>query len=174
MTGVFPRPGQPPLVQAERAVQGLATMLTERGQTLAAAESCTGGWIAKLLTDLPGSSAWFGYGVVSYANAAKMQLLGVSEASLDTHGAVSESVVTQMAEGVRLLAGADYAVATSGVAGPGGGTPDKPVGTVWAAWSSAEGTIARMERFRGDRDEVRAKTVAWVLCELDQQLAQIS
>ncbi|MEL6367456.1 MAG: nicotinamide-nucleotide amidohydrolase family protein [Pseudomonadota bacterium] len=170
---MFPRPGQPPLVQAERAVQGLARMLTERGQTLAAAESCTGGWIAKLLTDLPGSSAWFGYGVVSYANAAKMQLLGVSEASLRTHGAVSEAVVKQMAEGVRLLASADYA-RRNGVVGAGGGTPDKPVGTVWAAWSSAEGTTAHMERFCGDRDEVRAKTVAWVLCELDQQLAQIS
>lgn len=174
MTGMFPALGQPPLTLAERAVVQIADTLTRQRQTLATAESCTGGWIAKMLTDLPGSSAWFGYGVVSYANEAKQSVLKVRADALDAHGAVSETVIREMAEGVRLLARSDYAIATSGIAGPGGGTDDKPVGTVWAAWSSASTTIAKMERFRGDRETVRVKTVAWVLCELDRLLADES
>lgn len=170
-TGRFPALGLTPDAQAERAAKRLAGLLTARQQTLAVAESCTGGWIAKLLTDLPGSSAWFGYGIVSYANAAKSQVLKVRESTLEANGAVSEPVVREMAEGVRLLARSDYAIATSGIAGPDGGSVDKPVGTVWASWASAGQTQAKMERFSGDREAVRIKTVAWVLDELVQRLS---
>ena len=105
---------------------------------MATAESCTGGWIAKTLTDVPGSSAVFGYGVVSYSNGAKESILGVRNATLETHGAVSEQVVEEMADGVLHLSGADLAVAVSGIAGPDGGTVDKPVGTVWVTWGSRD------------------------------------
>lgn len=126
---------------------GLAEVLVRElevvGATLATAESCTGGIIADLITDVPGGSTIFLQGVVAYANQAKVSLLGVDRASLDLHGAVSEEVVTQMAMGVRERAGATFAVATSGIAGPGGGTADKPVGTVWLAVVGPQGTKTR-------------------------------
>lgn len=123
----------------------VVTLLTERGLTLATAESCTGGNVAARVVSVAGASACFRGSVVAYANDVKEKVLGVSGEDLERHGAVSEPVVRQMAEGVRRLLGADYGVATSGVAGPTGGTPEKPVGTVWIAVASPEGTVS--ERF---------------------------
>jgi nicotinamide-nucleotide amidase len=145
----------------------VADRLLDRGQILATAESCTGGWIAKVATDLAGSSDWFGYGLVSYSNDAKQTLLDVPAAVLVEHGAVSEAVVRAMAEGALKHGEADVAVAVSGIAGPTGGTPDKPVGLVWFAWAvlgeTGLRTTARVERFDGDRETVRRRTVATAL-----------
>jgi nicotinamide-nucleotide amidase len=145
----------------------LASHLRSSGRHVATAESCTGGWIAKVLTDLPGSSDWFGYGIVSYSNAAKQELLGVPAALLIEHGAVSEPVVMAMAEGLIQRSDADLAVAVSGVAGPGGGTADKPVGLVWFAWAvmGANGLLVKAEQqqFGGDREAVRRQSVATAL-----------
>lgn len=141
--------------------------LNASSKVVCTAESCTGGWIAKTITDIPGSSAVFAYGVVSYSNGAKESILGVKNKTLEEHGAVSESVVREMAKGVLRLSGADIAVAVSGVAGPDGGTDDKPVGTVWFAWAVRNGSDERIdtscEHFAGDRDLVRELTVAHAL-----------
>ena len=148
---------------AEAVVNGLAAT----GKAVATAESCTGGWIAKALTDVPGSSAAFGYGIVSYANGAKESILGVQNQTLVDHGSVSESAVCEMAEGALHLSGADIAVAVSGVAGPDGGTPEKPVGTVWFAWAIRDGGKERIEashqQFSGDRELIRELAVAHAL-----------
>ena len=153
--------------ELRRLAERLGARLMDRRQVLATAESCTGGWIAKSVTDIAGSSDWFGYGIVSYSNPAKQELLGVTIPSLVGHGAVSEAVVREMAEGALRQGNADVSVAVSGVAGPGGGSPDKPVGTVWFAWAelSDEGmrSRARRHRFEGDRDAVRRQTVAVAL-----------
>ena len=145
----------------------VAERLMNRRQVLATAESCTGGWIAKAVTDVAGSSDWFSYGIVSYSNPAKQELLGVRIPSLVEHGAVSEAVVREMAEGALKRGNADVAVAVSGVAGPGGGSADKPVGTVWFAWAELgdEGMRdrTRCHRFQGDREAVRRQTVAVAL-----------
>ena len=134
--------------------------LSAAGKQVATAESCTGGWIAQALTAVPGSSACFGLGVVSYGNEAKESVLGVSAATLREQGAVSEAVVREMAAGVLRLSGADLAVAVSGVAGPGGGTEEKPVGTVWFAWARRDGlTDAALQRLYGDRAAIRAESV---------------
>lgn len=132
----------------------LLNRLRARGLTLATAESCTGGNIGHLVTAVAGSSDVYLGGVISYANSVKTGVLGVSQDDLDRHGAVSEPVVRQMAEGVRRLAGADCAVATSGIAGPGGATPGKPVGTVWIAASGPKGTVAHLLHLPGDRAAV--------------------
>ena len=132
---------------------GLA--LRRRGWSLATAESCTGGWVAKCLTDVPGSSDYLERGFVSYSTAAKSQQLGVPTEVLDEHGAVSEAVVMAMASGARVRSGAQCAVAVSGVAGPGGGTPEKPVGLVWFAWATPDGVAVESEHFTGDRAAVR-------------------
>lgn len=141
--------------------------LIEAGKTVSVAESCTGGWIAKVLTDVAGSSACFGYGIVSYSNGAKESILGVRPASLDEHGAVSEVVVKEMAQGVLNLSGADFALAVSGVAGPGGGTEEKPVGTIWIAWAARrlQETLIEAEHHLvpGDREAVRSRTVILAL-----------
>ncbi|MGI9265584.1 MAG: CinA family protein [Gammaproteobacteria bacterium] len=141
----------------------LGSRLKASGRVLATAESCTGGWIAKVLTDIPGSSDWFGYGIVSYSNQAKQELLDVPIDVLIEHGAVSEAVVRAMAEGAIRHGDADLAVSVSGIAGPDGGTEDKPVGTVWFAWAvlDDEGlrSFATEHRFAGGRDEVRRQTV---------------
>ncbi|WP_347329454.1 CinA family protein [Marinimicrobium locisalis] len=145
-----------------RLAERLGEQLQNRGWRVATAESCTGGGIAAALTEVAGSSAWFEYGLVTYANRAKQQLLGVSEQSLAQEGAVSEAVVREMAEGALHLSGAELAIAVSGVAGPGGGTPEKPVGTVWLGWAQggeAPVTGARCYRFEGDRAQVREQTV---------------
>ncbi len=129
----------------------LGPLLLERGWRLAVAESCTGGLLGHRLTNIPGSSAYFVGGIIAYANEAKMRLLGVSEGVLLRHGAVSEPVVRQMAEGARKALGAEVALAVSGIAGPGGGTPEKPVGTVWVGLSTPEGTWARRHLWPHDR-----------------------
>ena len=141
----------------------VAVSLRRHRRMLATAESCTGGWISKALTDVAGSSEWFGYGIVSYSNQAKQELLGVSAETLVKHGAVSEAVVHEMAEGAVRIGSADVAVSVSGVAGPDGGSDDKPVGTVWFAWALLDDdglkSQAEVHQFEGDREAVRRKTV---------------
>jgi len=141
-------------------------LLAERHR-LATAESCTGGWISKAVTDVPGSSEWFECGFVVYSNAAKMRDLGVSGQTLQKHGAVSEPTVREMAAGALRVCGAQVAVSVSGVAGPDGGTPDKPVGTVWFGLAVRRGRdlelVAKLERFPGDRESVRRHTVEYAL-----------
>ena len=128
--------------------------LRERGLTLSTAESCTGGNIAHEITSISGSSDYFKGAVVSYANEVKMSLLGVSEQDIINHGVVSEPVVRQMVEGVARALGTDCAIATSGVAGPGGGTPAKPVGTVWMAAKCGDRVVAQVKQLPGDRNRV--------------------
>ncbi len=141
----------------EAALTRLAEQLKARRLRLAAAESCTGGWVGKLCSDRAGSSDWFEASITTYSNEAKQVLLGVAAATLSRHGAVSEEVVLEMTAGaLERLARADVAVAVSGVAGPSGGTPDKPVGMVWIAWRRrCADPVAECFRFKGGRDEVR-------------------
>jgi len=138
--------------------------LKETAQTLATAESCTGGWIAKTVTDVAGSSAWFDCGITAYSYEAKEALLGVRPETLLKHGAVSEETALEMVSGALTHSGASVAVAVTGIAGPGGGMPDKPVGTVWIAWKR-RGHYPTMKcfHFDGDRDDVRRATVAKAL-----------
>jgi nicotinamide-nucleotide amidase len=155
-------------------LQGLAERLSNRlisGQLrLVTAESCTGGWIAKVCTDLPGSSNWFLGGVVSYANEAKTRMLGVDGEVLGQNGAVSEPVVRAMAAGALQHLGGDLSVAVSGIAGPDGGTPGKPAGTVWFAWGRRDGDAIQvdvaLEHFEGNREAVRRLTVQRALQHL--------
>ena len=147
-------------------VDRLATHLLAAGAKVTAAESCSGGWVSKTLTDIPGSSAWFEYGFVSYGNNAKADLLGVDEQLLDKFGAVSEPVAIAMVQGAAARAGAECAVAVTGIAGPDGGTPDKPVGTVWFAWQVHGEVEAECHVFPGDRDTVRRQTVTRALAGL--------
>jgi nicotinamide-nucleotide amidase len=142
-----------------RLVEDLATALLARGWMLATAESCTGGLIAGACTDLAGSSHWLERGFVSYSNAAKTELLGVDAALIARHGAVSEAVARAMAQGALQYSKAQCALAVTGVAGPGGGSADKPVGTVWFAWATPQGVRSEMQRFEGDRAQVRSATV---------------
>ena len=159
----------------QRLAAAVVEDLTTTRKAVATAESCTGGWIAKSITDVAGSSTVFGYGVVSYSNGAKESILGVQNATIERHGAVSEEVVEEMVSGVLHLSGADIAVAVSGIAGPDGGTDDKPVGTVWFAWAVREGADARvdtqLENFQGDRELVRELTVAHALQGLLERIA---
>ena len=137
----------------------LADALLSRGLVCATAESCTGGLIGAALTTLPGSSRWYAGGVVAYANEVKTPLLGVPADVLAAHGAVSRPVAESMARGVRRATGADVGLSVTGVAGPGGGSADKPVGSVWLGWSLGDETRAELRRFDGDRDAVRAAAV---------------
>lgn len=131
-------------------------VLQASGWSLVAAESCTGGWVAKLITDVSGSSGWFDRGFVTYSNAAKQAMLGVQAGTLGAHGAVSEETVREMAAGAIEHSGADISVAISGIAGPGGGSEEKPVGLVWLAWARRGGAVdAERALFPGSRDEVR-------------------
>lgn len=145
----------------------LVAELVAARKLIATAESCTGGWIAKSITDVPGSSGCFGYGIVSYSDAAKEALLDVKPSLIRDYGAVSEETVRGMAQGARRLSGADIAVAVSGIAGPGGGTVDKPAGTVWIGWAWRAGDDAQVEaslyRLAGDRDAVRRQSVLLAL-----------
>jgi competence/damage-inducible protein CinA C-terminal domain len=147
--------------------------LKAQGATVTAAESCTGGWIAKTLTDVAGSSAWFERSFVTYSNEAKSQMIGVSGVTLEAHGAVSEPVVVEMAVGALRAARATYAVSVSGIAGPDGGSKEKPVGTVWFAVASASGQgVTQCECFSGDRESVRRQATAFALQLLWQQFLQ--
>ena len=144
-----------------------------RGVKLATAESCTGGWIAKSCTDLAGSSAWFERGLVTYSNESKQELLGVSASDLLRFGAVSEPVAAAMAGGALRLSRADCALSVTGVAGPDGGTPDKPVGTVCFGWALPNDLLeTELYRFDGDRDAVRRATVMTALQGLLDRLAR--
>jgi len=150
-----------------RIIAEVAQRLLLNRRQLVTAESCTGGWIAKACTDRPGSSQWFRGGAVVYGNELKSVLLGVRPETLAEAGAVSEATVREMAAGALERLGGDVAVAVSGIAGPEGGTPDKPVGTVWFAWAARTeaGTTLHSElhRLDGDRDQVRRQAVAAAL-----------
>ena len=156
--------------------QALVGQLTAAGKALSTAESCSGGWLAKAITDIPGSSAVFHYGIVSYSNGAKESLLGVANETLLRHGAVSEAVVVEMAQGALNLSGADISVAVSGVAGPTGGSEEKPVGMVWFAWAVRDASKVRLgtdcQRFEGDRERIRELTVMHALQGVQERIAK--
>jgi nicotinamide-nucleotide amidase len=150
----------------------LGDKLMARGWMLATAESCTGGWVGQLVTALPGSSHWYERGFITYANAAKIELLGVPSETLDAHGAVSEETASAMAAGALANSHAQAALAISGIAGPGGGTPQKPVGLVCYGWALADGTVMSSTcRLDGDREEIRSRAVAAALRGLIDLLA---
>ncbi len=159
------------MTKADRSLFGLARRVGRRlcrqRRRGATAEACTGGWIAKALTDVPGSSQWFGEGFVTYCNDSKVRRLGVSRSALESDGAVSEAVAIAMAQGALLRTGAEVSVAVTGIAGPDGAVPGKPVGTVWVCWAERRGgrirVTAERSNFRGDREAVRRKTVETAL-----------
>ena len=147
-------------VSLQALASGLGRRLKAGGLKLATAESCTGGWISKAVTDIAGSSEWFERGFVTYSNESKAAMLGVKAATLEQQGAVSEAVVREMAEGAASWSRAQVTVAVSGIAGPDGGTQEKPVGLVWIGWRWASGQIStRQFLFKGDRDSVRFQAV---------------
>jgi nicotinamide-nucleotide amidase len=146
--------------QLQALAERVGTQLRAARQMLVTAESCTGGWIAKMVTDIVGSSDWFDCGLVAYSYEAKQALLSVNPHTLETHGAVSRETAIEMVSGALVHSGASVAVAVTGIAGPGGGTADKPVGTVWVAWKRRGGyPQAELFQFEGDRDAVRRQTV---------------
>lgn len=152
-------------------VEQLAELLIKANKQMTVAESCTGGWVAKVLTDLAGSSAWFERGFVTYSNEAKHEMLGVAESTLKTFGAVSQETVSEMAVGALTNSHADYSLSISGIAGPSGGSDEKPVGLVWFAWAektNSDENILSLEQkiFDGDRDVVRQQAVVYSLTEL--------
>lgn len=157
-------------------VEELATTLLQDKKRLTVAESCTGGWIAKVLTDLAGSSAWFERGFVTYSNESKQEMLGVMASTLEAQGAVSEKVVTEMALGALKNSHADISLSVSGIAGPDGGSDDKPVGLVWFAWCykfSADkdvSLVTEQKNFKGNRDAVREQAVEHALIGLSKVL----
>ena len=161
------------MAPSEQELADLAEQLGEcmkaKGMKLASAESCTGGWLAKIITDLPGSSAWFTGSVVSYSNAAKQSLLGVNESTLNEFGAVSGETVLEMTDGLFSHTDADVAVSISGIAGPDGGTDAKPVGLVWLSWGKRDKSVfANPFNFDGDREVVRKQSIKQALnCLLD-------
>ena len=142
----------------------LGDKMLARGWMLATAESCTGGWVGHLLTSLPGSSRWYERGFITYANDAKIEMLGVPAETIDQYGAVSEETASAMAAGALRNSHAQAALAISGIAGPGGGTPHKPVGLVCYGWALADGTLMSSTcRLDGDREEIRSRAVAAAL-----------
>lgn len=175
MAGLVSTMASEPLLNAELpspvSIELVANLMLEKGLWLATAESCTGGLIAAACTELAGSSAWFDRGFVTYSNAAKTAMLGVAPALIAQHGAVSEAVVRAMACGALARAQAQVAVAVTGVAGPGGGSDAKPVGTVWLGWALPGQVHAECRHFPGDRAAVRAATVQHALQRLVTLLA---
>lgn len=150
--------------QLEALAAQVGELLKANGQQLATAESCTGGWIAQCLTAIAGSSEWFERGFVTYSNEAKADMLGVAADTLVAHGAVSEATAAAMAAGALRHSRADWALAVTGIAGPGGGSPDKPVGTVCFGWAASDGRVdTQTVHFPGDRAQVRAQSVAHAL-----------
>jgi len=150
----------------------LGQLLISHQWKITTAESCTGGGIASVITSVAGSSAWFEQGFITYSNSAKQQQLNVDKVLLIKHGAVSAAVVCAMAEGACTKANANVAIAVSGIAGPGGGSPDKPVGTVWLAWAIQNtDTKAKCYRFQGDRESVRAQAITAAISELNKILS---
>jgi nicotinamide-nucleotide amidase len=157
--------------ELQQLAEQTGQQLINKNMRLATAESCTGGWVAKVITDIDGSSQWFECSLVTYSNQAKQDLLGVSEQTLKDFGAVSEQTVKAMVLGLLDRCSADIAVSISGIAGPGGGSDDKPVGTVWIAWAIA-GKVVECVRyhFSGDRDQVRRGAVAEALKGVQRHL----
>jgi nicotinamide-nucleotide amidase len=154
--------------ELDQLATGLGERLRAARDHVVTAESCTGGWIAKAMTGVAGSSDWFDSGMVAYSYEAKQALLGVSPQTLEMHGAVSRETVIEMVSGALVRSGASVAVAVTGIAGPGGGSDDKPVGTVWIGWKRRGGyTRAELFHFDGDRDAVRRQTVAAALRGLE-------
>jgi nicotinamide-nucleotide amidase len=150
--------------------QSLAERLLSRGWMLSTAESCTGGLIAAACTELAGSSQWFERGFVTYSNAAKTSLLGVSPGLIGQYGAVSQPVVESMAQGALRHSPAQVALAVTGIAGPGGGSADKPVGTVWFGWATPQGVVSECLLLPGERSAVRAASTRHALAQLCQLL----
>ncbi len=147
----------------------LGRLLTAKNMQIATAESCTGGGIAQAITEVPGSSAWFDRSFVTYNNLAKQQMLGVSEQTLSKFGAVSDATIKEMLTGALQQSVADYAIAVSGIAGPGGGTPDKPVGTVFLGWIQKPDIIQTSRQlFSGNRQDVRSQSVVYALTMANQ------
>lgn len=173
MSALIPGPTRLPPLAAEpdridclSQTEALAGALRARGWRMASAESCTGGLIAATCTAVPGSSDWFERGLVTYSNAAKTELLGVPDALINEHGAVSEAVARAMLAGILARAPVQLAVAVTGIAGPGGAVPGKPVGTVWLAWGTAAHPQAECLLLPGDREAVRLSTVHAALLRL--------
>lgn len=158
-------------------VEQLARLLIQNNKKLTVAESCTGGWVAKVLTDLAGSSDWFERGFVTYSNQAKNEMLGVAESTLENKGAVSQETVTEMALGALKNSHADFSMSISGIAGPGGGSVEKPLGLVWFSWAVKENNTfnilaSEKQVFAGDRESVRRQAVEYVLTRLTKLLKE--
>jgi len=150
----------------------VSQQLMERSQQLAVAESCTGGYLSKVCTDMPGSSQWFERAYITYSNQAKIDMLGVSAKTIAEFGAVSQETVTAMVEGVLRQCSAHWSIAISGVAGPGGGSLINPVGCVWFGWGQKSGVVtSQKQQFSGDRDHVRIQSVEFALLELERLIA---
>lgn len=163
--------GAPAQAELEALAAAVGEALLQRGERLATAESCTGGWIGQCCTAIAGSSNWFDRGFITYSNEAKQDMLGVPRHTLRSEGAVSEATVGAMVQGAIARSRAQWALAVSGIAGPTGGTPAKPVGTVCFAWAGPEDWVALETcHFAGDREAVRAQTVAHALAVLLQRL----
>lgn len=154
----------------EKLVLEIGEILVSKGWTMSTAESCTGGLVAATLTDVSGSSRWFSGAIVAYSNEIKMKLLGVKEQTLIDNGAVSEQTVLEMADGVAEKIGTNVGISLSGIAGPTGGTPDKPVGTVWMGWHIGDETFAEKFQFDGDRAAVKKQSLQSVLKTLKEHL----
>ena len=152
------------LKELESLSSELGSLLNKKNYFFTTAESCTGGWVGQSLTSVPGSSSWYGCGFITYSNIAKYKILDVSKETLDNHGAVSQEVVEAMVKGALLKSRANLGVAISGIAGPGGGTLERPVGTVCLAWKLNDlPTLSITEVFEGSREEVRFKSVSKAL-----------
>ena len=161
--------------QLEALAAEVGELLRTNGQRLTTAESCTGGWIAQCLTAIAGSSDWFERGFVTYSNDAKVEMLGVEADTLVAHGAVSEATAAAMAAGALRHSHADWALAVTGIAGPGGGSADKPVGTVCFGWAAVDGRVdTQTVRFAGNREQVRAQSVVHALEGLLERAVQCS
>lgn len=157
-----------------RLADRLGHDLKQAGRSVATAESCTGGWLSAVLTSIPGSSQWFERGFVSYSNMAKREMLGVKTETLTRHGAVSEATARAMAEGALAQSQADLTVAITGIAGPSGGSAEKPVGTVCFAWAARkQPTQVRTERFHGDRETVRRQALIAAIDGLNRLLESL-
>ncbi len=156
----------------QQLAQSLGEELLQRQLKVCCAESCTGGWVAQIITSIAGSSGWFDRGFVTYTDQAKQEMLGVPTHTLASFGAVSQQTVIAMAEGALQYSTADLSVAITGIAGPDGGRPDKPVGTVWLGWASRDGkTRSERQQFEGDREQVRRQAVSRALSGLLEMLA---
>jgi nicotinamide-nucleotide amidase len=153
----------------------LGHALKQAGRSVATAESCTGGWLGEVLTSIPGSSVWYERGFITYSNMAKREMLGVKTEILTRHGAVSEQTARAMAEGALAASHADLVVAITGIAGPGGGTPERPIGTVCFAWGARRGAVvSRTEHFHGDRAAIRRAAVLAAIHGLHDTLNSLS